>query len=933
MNLSDITEGPDHQKKIAIDTVKNPDKWLLGGPNVEEAEKVLKDRYGYTDDMIAKLKEGSMKADKEAGIKWVDDPNWKKLHDMDLKMVKDFVSHKEVNEAKKYVLVHDKKIIAKGTRDEMRDKGNAMRKHHGAVSDLFVGFYDVSSPKADKFKIGAVWDKQLGENSQLTEIAPLVALSALATAVRLGAPHVAKFLARKTPKVAADAVKNSKPLIKKGAEAAGQVAKGAGGAVLKHPVKATILGVGAKVYMELDELIDDIKELVGDLLDMDVIKALAEVAVKYALPATAIVALLYGGKKLADYIRDNEDEDVRYIDGEPYVPLVTEDSESVWRGIDMDDTLYRIVMDYWDSLPHNMKEELKAVLDESQFNEDQPSGSKEHFIAPWETSKDDITWRKEVINIIVDNWKILPKKVRKEIEAAMHFGEGCGKPHKKKTYEGFDSDESIAREVLLIARNDASWYKRQYVPIIKNLMRKRAKGIYDHELAKKLWRHYIDNIVKSHPEDFGPSRGIPGTIRNMAAAELADFEKGEMDLGNWDNILKEGEEPLDEILPALAGMAVRAGVGALARGAYNKYKKRNEEVDEGKMKDLALDLQALSDEEFEDKWETKKSDWELVTDKRNGYYKPSDSAWASESAGDGPTINQLTDEDLAEYLGVDVKLVKKDRESAEDAAYDKTADMVGETGGLLSEYDLDPTDLDDYHEKMKTLRGLEKYMGSDPELDQAIKRRYANLAKWKMAVGEEAPNPYAIGMSKAMKMTGDKPPLKKKTINKAHEIAKAIMKDSKMDKKQVNENVQITSINNAGEGVVEGESGAELHVIAQGDKDVAVLADLLKLSGLRSSGLKAVTPQDCGIAEDDTEEDIERGHWPSNAPEPKTVDAETQTVKMSGGLNGPKDKRHLRGDSNFLRPEVKMTSVKEELEESLWDLYKEFDIDESKKEK
>ena len=404
-----------------------------------------------------------------------------------------------------------------------------------------------------------------------------------------------------------------------------------------------------------------------------------------------------------------------------------------------------------------------------------------------------------------------------------------------------------------------------------------------------------------------------------------------MALGNWDNILKEGEEPLDEILPALAGMAIKAGVGALAKGAYNKYKERDDDLDEGKMKDLALDLQVLSDEEFEDKWETKKSDWELVTDKRNGYYKPSDSAWAKESAGDGPTINQLTDEDLAEYLGVDVELVKKDRESAEDAAYDKTANMVGETGGLLSEYDLDPTDLDDYREKMKTLRGLEQYMGTDPELDQAIKRRYANLAKWKMAVGEEAPNPYAIGMSKAMKMTGDKPPLKKKTINKAHEIAKAIMKDSKMDKKQVNENVQITSINNAGEGVVEGESGAELHVIAQGEKDVAVLADLLKLSGLRSSGLKAVTPQDCGIAEEDA--DVERGHWPVNAPEPKTVDAETQTVKMSGGLNGPKDKRHLRGDSNFLRPEVKMTSVKEELEESLWDLYKEFEIDESKKEK
>jgi hypothetical protein len=42
---------------------------------------------------------------------------------------------------------------------------------------------------------------------------------------------------------------------------------------------------------------------------------------------------------------------------------------------------------------------------------------------------------------------------------------------------------------------------------------------------------------------------------------------------------------------------------------------------------------------------------------------------------------------------------------------------------------------------------------------------------------KEAGNPYAIGMAQAMKSTGDKPPLKKSTINKAHEIARAIKKD------------------------------------------------------------------------------------------------------------------------------------------------------------
>ena len=65
MPVSDIkfNEGKDvpskHQEKIAKDTVKNPDKALLGGPSVEEAEKMLKDKFGYTDAQIKKLKEST----------------------------------------------------------------------------------------------------------------------------------------------------------------------------------------------------------------------------------------------------------------------------------------------------------------------------------------------------------------------------------------------------------------------------------------------------------------------------------------------------------------------------------------------------------------------------------------------------------------------------------------------------------------------------------------------------------------------------------------------------------------------------------------------------------------------------------------------------------------------------------------------------------
>lgn len=45
----------------------------------------------------------------------------------------------------------------------------------------------------------------------------------------------------------------------------------------------------------------------------------------------------------------------------------------------------------------------------------------------------------------------------------------------------------------------------------------------------------------------------------------------------------------------------------------------------------------------------------------------------------------------------------------------------------------------------------------------------------------EAVNPYAVGMASAMKSTGDKPPLSKKTIKKAHTIAKAVAKNETVE--------------------------------------------------------------------------------------------------------------------------------------------------------
>lgn len=46
-----------HQERICRDTVRNPAKGLLGGPSATEAEQTLREKFGYSDARITKLKE------------------------------------------------------------------------------------------------------------------------------------------------------------------------------------------------------------------------------------------------------------------------------------------------------------------------------------------------------------------------------------------------------------------------------------------------------------------------------------------------------------------------------------------------------------------------------------------------------------------------------------------------------------------------------------------------------------------------------------------------------------------------------------------------------------------------------------------------------------------------------------------------------------
>jgi len=86
----------------------------------------------------------------------------------------------------------------------------------------------------------------------------------------------------------------------------------------------------------------------------------------------------------------------------------------------------------------------------------------------------------------------------------------------------------------------------------------------------------------------------------------------------------------------------------------------------------------------------------------------------------------------------------------------------------------------DYQDKFK--KELDKAGKPIGQMTGAEKKAFFNkIDKMHSAKNEAVDNPYAVGMAAAMKAKDDKPPLKKSTITKAHDIAKSIEKDQKED--------------------------------------------------------------------------------------------------------------------------------------------------------
>ena len=605
-------------------------------------------------------------------------------------------------------------------------------------------------PRKAKYK-----DEFTNEDVQhLTELAflPLL-IPALATAVRIGAPHVLRFLGKKGAKeiikkgaqsgagAAANIAKNAKPLIQKGAEAAGKgaikvapkiakgagsVAKGVGKQILKHPIKATILGVGAKIYTEVDELFDHIKELVGDMLDNETIKALAQVAVKWALPATAIIAILYGGKKLYDYIQDEDDPEAQ-----PQEDIQDESDENAparLLGVAQAHLGYGLEM-------------AQHVLDGDKFKAE------------------------SMARVIVDGWPDAIDKIQNVYKIRKSNGEDINEFIDDRV--GTVVKTSQGKRVKIIqADPKQGLYKVEFQSGVEVYMSRDELDLevptdaLGKETKPRDWKHPWD-IGEDKDDNKKKAIDIAKKMGgNMTGAvnQIEKLKKGLSQDKDVGKALKTANEDLDSPAhkaqssiwhksnPIGRNFMDPDDYDSDARGTHiimdnptelHFYKVPAKDYDEAFDKWLdGKNSDRVQDHEFYDSTKDYASDhqyWGRIAPENDTMNWPDDDPdreddddWSDEDEKEfGTAARNQTNVPGREYDADDDK-------EAKDQTKDEKESLTNEEIAKILEGDFEVKDLEDYREKIKTLYGLERYMHSDPELAQEVKRRYRQLAKWKI---------------------------------------------------------------------------------------------------------------------------------------------------------------------------------------------------------
>ena len=65
------------------------------------------------------------------------------------------------------------------------------------------------------------------------------------------------------------------------------------------------------------------------------------------------------------------------------------------------------------------------------------------------------------------------------------------------------TDSDAVNELDSYINNNEDLYRRRFMPIISNIKRKIAKGVYDHEKAQILWMYLVDDAAKAYIDEHG----------------------------------------------------------------------------------------------------------------------------------------------------------------------------------------------------------------------------------------------------------------------------------------------------------------------------------------------------------------------------------------------------------------------------------------------
>lgn len=223
-----------------------------------------------------------------------------------------------------------------------------------------------------------------------------------------------------------------------------------------------------------------------------------------------------------------------------------------------------------------------------------------------------------------DTYRLQEKKASKEVKA-----------------EDEEIDDNAAEELYMYATNDGDLYRQMLRPIQKNLINKKASGVYNKDLALKAFIKFMQFAAQKYTQEFGSAGDkwyiyFPVEVRRAAAVKALEYFETEAGLGNYDNYLFKKYQKKPEA-PKAETPIVEASVKTAAVEKINNEKIINSLVKkftEGKDKEEAEDIKEEITNSFNDqgRW----GDWGI----------------SGSFTAEGQEYNWVLDEDEAEEIAL-----------------------------------------------------------------------------------------------------------------------------------------------------------------------------------------------------------------------------------------------------------------------------------------